>query len=374
MPVQYKRSRVVKNKKTSHVKGKKRVTPNVKWRTWVERLQIFTDVVNSLHPIVNGDDVCLSSDQFGDAIKLGSRIGSPSKYGEVHQAFLVGKEYKLAVKKVELLRADQGRSYTERQFASGYSAWAELAAYMLATILALSKICNNLPLTYKYTLCKRCHFVNKKVKGNPNKQCILVINEYAEGDLKSYLQKSHLWSLSLVNNCVFQIAAGLYAMEKYFRGMTHNDLHYGNVLVHEIARGGYWEYKIDGKRYYLPNLGYVFVLWDFGMVDIPGRLVGRPMDPNETDIGQISELIGEKLRNLLTGKRSVVREIVRLEGLVPLTDIIHDLFAFYRSKPTKGSVIDQFNMDASVESVRQGVPASLRSFLTSSRTFKSYSA
>ncbi len=344
-----------------------------KWRTWAERVQIFDDVVSSLEPVVNGDEVCLVSDVFGDVIKVGKSIGS-GEYGEAYQAVLFGKSYRLAIKKVALSSEDQGVSYTQRQLSSGRSAWAELAAYMLGSVLVMARICNNLPFTYKYTLCKSCHFNSKKVKEkNRNKPCILVINEFAEGDLHHYLKQKNRWSLPLIHNCVFQIAAGLYAMEKYFRGMTHNDLHYGNVLVHEIKPGGYWEYKIDGKRYYVPNLGYVFVLWDFGMIHVPGRIVGRPLKDEETDIGQITSLIKSSLKPIVHGKSSVVHDIVRLEGMISLKDIFTLMFTNYLKKPATGALIDQFNMDTSIESLRAAVPLTLQPFLTSAKAFRSYS-
>lgn len=352
-------------------KPKKVAEITSKWRTWAERVQIFDDVVSSLEFIVNGDEVCLISDVFGDAIQVGKSIGA-GEYGEAYQAVLFGKDYKLAIKKVELSAADQGKSYTQRQLSSGNSAWAELAAYMLGSILVMARICNNLPFTYKYTLCKNCHFNSSKVRGNRNKPCILVVNEFAEGDLHHYLKQPRRWSLPLIHNCVFQIAAGLYSMEKYFRGMTHNDLHYGNVLVHEVKPGGYWEYKIDGKRYYVPNLGYVFVLWDFGMIHVPGRIIGRPLKDNETDIGQITSLIADSLKSIMRGKNSVAQELVDLEGLISLKDILGTMFNNYLKKPS-GLLIDQFNMDTSIESLKAAVPTTLQPFLTSPKVFRTYS-
>ena len=357
--------------------GGGRNTPNLKWRTWAERVQIFDDVVNALHAVVNGDELCARSGMFGEAIKLGSRIGSRSIYGEVNQAYLIGKQYRLAVKKVAIREVDRKRAYAEHHMKSQQSAWGELAAYMLGSILVMAKVCNNLPFTYKYTLCKRCKFVNKAIGGRSEKPCILVVNEFAEGDLGRYLKDTQRWSLKLVENCIFQVAIGLYAMEKYFRGMTHNDLHYGNVLVHEVKPGGYWVYKIDGKRYYLPNLGYVFVLWDFSDVHIPGRIKGWPKKQKkgqvETDIGQISGLISERLERLIDNSDSVIHHILRLEGRISLKDIIAYMFSSYRSKPAKGVAIDQFNMDTSIDSIREAVPPPLRPFLTHRRTFDSHS-
>jgi hypothetical protein len=54
--------------------------------------------------------------------------------------------------------------------------------------------------------------------------------------------------------------------------MLHTDLHIGNILVQKIKPGGYWIYKLDNVDYYLPNLGYVFIISDFGFSWIPNKL------------------------------------------------------------------------------------------------------
>ena len=54
--------------------------------------------------------------------------------------------------------------------------------------------------------------------------------------------------------------------------MLHTDLHIGNILVQKVKSGGYWIYKLDGVDYYLPNLGYIFIISDFGFSWIPNKL------------------------------------------------------------------------------------------------------
>ena len=78
-------------------------------------------------------------------------------------------------------------------------------------------------------------------------------------------------STDLWINAYLQIFSALYALQKYF-DISHHDLHWGNVLVHEIPAGGFWRYTIDGKVYDVPNLGFLFTLWDFGYARIPGKV------------------------------------------------------------------------------------------------------
>jgi hypothetical protein len=55
-------------------------------------------------------------------------------------------------------------------------------------------------------------------------------------------------------------------------GYTHNDTHLGNFLIHKIKPGGYWHYKYKPPQIhkdiidiYVPNTGYLLVLWDPGI-------------------------------------------------------------------------------------------------------------
>ena len=46
----------------------------------------------------------------------------------------------------------------------------------------------------------------------------------------------------------------------------HNDAHAGNFLYHRIKPGGYFHYNIYGQDFYLENIGYLWVIWDFGLI------------------------------------------------------------------------------------------------------------
>lgn len=341
---------------------------------------MFIDVTDSLDTVVNGERLCVVNKNLGKAIEMDKRFGSPSAFGEAWIGFTFKNGYKVAVKKMPLGRWDQGVSFTRKQLLSGDSVWAEMAAYMLCSILVMAKICPNLPILYKYFWCPKCHFENRYIK--PKVQpCLLVVNELADGDLKFYLEKrTQIWTNDLITNCLFQIAAGLYSLEKFYN-LSHNDLHFGNVLVHEIIPGGYWHYRIDGDDYYVPNLGYLFVLWDFGMAHIPGKIRGRPefdiMDdfpvPDETDIGRIAAVMQEplttrKARKLLGGNKphDIMRKIIRNETRQqPVKAILDSHFKLYRTtKPPPGQLIESYNMDVSKSSLKAAHPAELRQFLS----------
>jgi len=347
--------------------------------TYDDRLQMFNIVTSSLEAVLSGDKLCIKNKKLGNAISMKKRFGSASKFGEAWIGYTFDNGYKVAVKKMPLGKYDEKEAYTETQLLSGDSAWTEMASYVFCTLLVMSKICPNLPVLYKYFWCPTCRFVNKSIRGKKERPCLLVVNELADGDLKMYLEKKiSLWTPALVENCVFQIAAGLYAIEKFYN-MTHNDLHYGNVLVHEIKPGGFWRYKIDGKHYYVPNLGYLFVLWDFGMAHIPGKIKGRPEFytenaspiPSETDIGRICAVMNDPLR-VKRARKYMGENQHRLLGLImknerrqqSVKEILETYFDDYRKKrASKVDIIDSYNMDTNKKDFRAAHPAELRRFV-----------
>jgi len=343
-----------------------------------DRLDMYHTVATSLELIINGDKLCIKGKKLGDAIIMDKRFGSPSAFGEAWIGVTFENGYKVAIKKMPLGKYDMHKSYTKEQLLSGDSAWAEMAAYNFCSTLVLANICPNLPLLYKNFWCPKCTFVNKRIKGKKERPCLLVVNELADGDLTGYIDnKPHVWSDELVKNCVFQIVAGLYALEKYYN-MTHNDLHDGNILVHEIEPGGFWHYKVDEKNYYIPNLGYVFLLWDFGMAHVPGKIKGRPefltLDatpiPSETDVGRIcgilQDVFGEKkYKNYLTKEtQHFLGTILRHERRgQTVKDVLHENFKNFLGKRKTTELLDSFNMDIKKEHVKESHPLEMQKLI-----------
>jgi len=99
---------------------------------------------------------------------------------------------------------------------------------------------------------------------NPKRVGYLIIfNELLSGDLKNYLYNIALGNYDLWLNAIEQIYMCLASLHSV--GFNHNDSHYGNFLYKKIQPGGYFHYNINGKDYYIPNLGYLWVIWDFGV-------------------------------------------------------------------------------------------------------------
>lgn len=133
----------------------------------------------------------------------------------------------------------------------------ELISATLVNQLVTQKICPHFVLNYSWEY-------------NQEKQALITYNEFADiGDFDAWTAKTRpekYWF-----NAFFQILVGLLALQRYF-GMIHCDFHSGNILVKSVAPGGYWTYYIDNVKYRLPNLGFVFLINDFGFSWIPSKM------------------------------------------------------------------------------------------------------
>lgn len=137
------------------------------------------------------------------------------------------------------------------------------------------------PLTYDILACNKknlllenkIEYINQDIykilqynKGN----VLFIINEFANGgDLKTYNNLINLnfnYENVKINfyNAISQILIGLLFYNKIVNS-SHGDLHQYNVLNHKIISGGYFHYKLYEKDYYIENIGYVWVIWDFGL-------------------------------------------------------------------------------------------------------------
>lgn len=126
-------------------------------------------------------------------------------------------------------------------------------------------ICPNLPLLLGDYTCGNCDKYLKRPKGvkHKNHKCLVFLSELAHSDLQDAqgTLPTHVWE-----NCLFQIGAALHAIHHHL-WLTHMDCRRANILVYKVPKGGYWKYTILGQDYYLPNLGYLFVLADFGLAE-----------------------------------------------------------------------------------------------------------
>lgn len=124
----------------------------------------------------------------------------------------------------------------------------------------------HLPVIYANFKCNNLEYVEnslfpeiiKKHKASYNISMV----ELGKGDFKQFVTNDGLTN-ELFVNAVAQIFMCILSLHKY--GVAHYDTHWGNFLYFKIKPGGYIRYVIDGTDYYLENLGYIWISWDFGI-------------------------------------------------------------------------------------------------------------
>ena len=151
------------------------------------------------------------------------------------------------------------------------------------TNLVRMDVCPHFPILYGYVLCDKRDNDNKDsfvksrpedksisqknekkpefVRENINQMLITTFNELANGDLWSFFRLYINNEKYLLNALVQQLLSIMFF--QYHTKRIHNDAHPGNFLYHKIKSGGYFHYNINGVDYYLENIGFLWVIWDF---------------------------------------------------------------------------------------------------------------
>lgn len=122
-------------------------------------------------------------------------------------------------------------------------------------------------------------FVKRYRKGEYYDKVSILISEWANnGDLLDYLRKNYK-SLGIKEWRVimFQIISVLAIIQAKYPSFRHNDMKANNILIHKIGKNkiskyNKYQYKINGQKYIVPNIGYQIKLWDFDFATIPGLI------------------------------------------------------------------------------------------------------
>jgi len=132
--------------------------------------------------------------------------------------------------------------------------------------LAEKGISPNMPITYAVkkcispsdtTLLKNPTAIDLMKAGG----YYVVLNELANGDTHDFFKFAY--SDRDYESVITQMLFSLQAFHNL--GYVHNDAHLGNFLWHKITAGGFWQYKYGDTVIYVPNTGYLMVLWDPGL-------------------------------------------------------------------------------------------------------------
>lgn len=213
---------------------------------------------------------CLRDGVLIDKLKVIARIGTPSIQGEVFLVELENSPEKLVIKKIPLSKNFFNRKGFSTIVISKSVFLTEVFFLYCCKILLKEKITPYLPFMYHFTICENdCGFTNTKITNQYDKGeiqgCGHLIVEKAKSDLANFLD-NYIYTFPQLLIIFYQIFSGLCTL-KYYTNMFHGDLHQGNVLFKEIGyKKGFVKFTwFNGKTHYIPNIGYVFFIWDFGI-------------------------------------------------------------------------------------------------------------
>lgn len=258
----------------------------------------------------------------------------------------------IAVKKI-YIESQQSKYLTDpfSKRALKHSTFIELAAMKLINEIVLAKICPNFLLNYSWKSKSRTGICDDIY---PN--VIYFFNEYlANSQTFTQWVKDPSITQEHLYNAYFQIIYAIYTLQLRLN-MTHLDLHADNIIVQKITSGGYWEYTIGQDTYYIPNLGYIFYINDFGHAWIPNVLrswfirerykpknIKRHFDLMTVYRSYIKTTIFPKLFQKIL--QSIIKNL-RENTDVPFNEIIKQYFYNkYGSIQLKSKIIEKYNIN-----------------------------
>lgn len=141
----------------------------------------------------------------------------------------------------------------------------------------------NMPITYSVLKCispndptlLRNPSANQLMKDG---KYFVVLNELANGDTHDFFKFNY--DIQTYESIIMQLIFSLRAFHNI--GYVHNDAHLGNYLYHKITAGGFWQYQYKNTVIYVPNTGYLMVLWDPGLAKKESDVLPRRIDYDRT--------------------------------------------------------------------------------------------
>ena len=197
--------------------------------------------------------------QLKETIYFDRRIGSESVYGTAY--LNAGKGLARVLKFSIKIMSDKFKS--------------EVNLLKKMSQLAEKGISPNMPITYDVKQCIAPNDATLKTNKGAidlmkKGQYYVVLNELANGDTHDFFK--FVYTDRDYESIITQMLFSLQAFHNL--GYVHNDAHLGNFLWHKIEAGGFWQYQYGNTTIYVPNTGYLMVLWDPGLAKKPNKADG----------------------------------------------------------------------------------------------------
>jgi hypothetical protein len=199
-----------------------------------------------------GDFIILKQDKYSyKNLILNKKIGSKSKYGAVYSV-TYGIKPRIYTAASKLICINESNT-------------KELSILEKITKIILAKKTIHFPIMYFYTTISKTSNMKSSLLPEAIRYCdnfYVSFNEMFSGDLKM-LMSSKKQTTAFMKNAITQIFFSISNFSHY-TGFIHKDAHWGNFLYHKIKPGGYFYYKVNGIDVYLENIGFIWVIWDYG--------------------------------------------------------------------------------------------------------------
>lgn len=239
--------------------------------------------------------------------------------------------------------------YNEKAYKEGL--YIELSSMQLMNQLILQKICPNYILNYNFSYKERDGICNDIYP-----YTMYFYNEFIDNSevYTEWVKRVH--KIEMWYNAYFQITIAIYALQRHFN-MIHLDLHSDNILVVKVKEGGHWIYEIDGIKYYVPNLGYIFYINDFGHAWIPNiftswfirqRYNSKRIYKN-FDIMNLFRSTIKFSTSPKSFKKHIRYLIKELKSNKEFTTLISEIWDSYKIKIAHSKIIDRFNLDKNIK-------------------------
>lgn len=141
----------------------------------------------------------------------------------------------------------------------------EILYLKMVSDAVINNRCPHFPILYgNYDLIlndEDLKIIPKLLRVDNNNNFKIILNEYAEGNLKIFLTKMNK-SDKLYLNALTQIFLSLILFYKETNSF-HNNSIWDNFVYKNVNIGGYYHYLIMGKNYYLENLGYLWIISEY---------------------------------------------------------------------------------------------------------------
>jgi hypothetical protein len=141
----------------------------------------------------------------------------------------------------------------------------EVKILEMVSAMVLKKVTPHFPILYKTFNCGSPVDTKDYPKLVQKSNYLIILNELASGDLVSFHKTPEFnTNDDVIINSLQQIYISILSFH-ILTQRSHNDCHWGNFLYHKVKAGGYIHYQIYDEDIYIENLGYLWIIWDYGI-------------------------------------------------------------------------------------------------------------